>query len=691
MIKKIALLAALTVILLAILSDRLEIGGKTPQEQEIRNPTGNLVKYDGPPKVLESKILQSGYWASEIEITYHHPKAQAFTLSARALHDNAVSIPLNCESYMTRLAQSHESKPNTAKVWVMRPSLVDDSFISGTVKIFSSKGCWDTDFQEVWSLPVQIEWPSFDRAAAGLAKYKQTLQDMPEVRISTGLKEFQDLATTLVLNGLPKERVKFAHSLPFTIASVHIAGQTKPDHLKPLLNEMGKNRNDLWVEYHENLNLAPYIKVGGKSNSNPQKIEKEILQQLVASETSQEEFYNSLGIRWKTPTEKVSSLVKRAKRLLDSNNKKNVRTAKQLLDGALALGANIPELYIELARYYMKSNSDFSESRPSQTGQYVTSILSDALKEFPDHANTLVLLGYVQATQNQFEQAEESFIQANRIGTDNLWLWNNWGLMHRKQQNVDEAISMYKKVADQDLQPEHDRNAYSFGIVHLARLYKTNEEYELSDYYFDKHHRQMGGHPCWTYREHARLLVSYTSKIDKAIEMAKISGNYSCPAKNELSQSLYRKWLLTQTDTSQTSVDLLIQAKSASQDQSTVFYRLAEGIGGDETIKALANVGSNLDYAWRRKTALIYAVEQNKPDAAKILLDNGANPDFVPPDGYLPPLALAVANDNVDMVQILVGAGANIDKVNASGITPIMLAEQLGNPSILKLLKGRSI
>lgn len=69
-----------------------------------------------------------------------------------------------------------------------------------------------------------------------------------------------------------------------------------------------------------------------------------------------------------------------------------------------------------------------------------------------------------------------------------------------------------------------------------------------------------------------------------------------------------------------------------------------------------------------------------------LLLQAGANPNYVDGDEGATPLMCAIASQNPEMVHRLIQAGANVHAANHTGKTPLMKAAELGNRAIVELL-----
>src|ERR671918_731550 len=83
-------------------------------------------------------------------------------------------------------------------------------------------------------------------------------------------------------------------------------------------------------------------------------------------------------------------------------------------------------------------------------------------------------------------------------------------------------------------------------------------------------------------------------------------------------------------------------------------------------------------------TALHFAAFFSQPEAARLLLERGADPHAVSPTfGNVTPLHSAAAASNRDTVRALLDAGADPNARQVGGFTAIHAAAQNGDPGML--------
>ncbi len=98
-----------------------------------------------------------------------------------------------------------------------------------------------------------------------------------------------------------------------------------------------------------------------------------------------------------------------------------------------------------------------------------------------------------------------------------------------------------------------------------------------------------------------------------------------------------------------------------------------------ELISMFLKSGINVNHKDKMQnwSALAFAAREASINIISLLLDNGAEVDSLDSFGNTP-LWRAVMAKREEVVKLLVSRGANPDCVNKSGISPLILAQQLG-------------
>lgn len=86
------------------------------------------------------------------------------------------------------------------------------------------------------------------------------------------------------------------------------------------------------------------------------------------------------------------------------------------------------------------------------------------------------------------------------------------------------------------------------------------------------------------------------------------------------------------------------------------------------------------------ETALFYAIDECRTEAAKMLIDKGAKLDFLTKVNYTP-LMKACAEGCLDIVQLLINEGVNVNRAEPKKkYTPLIKATQFNKLDVIKLL-----
>ena len=118
----------------------------------------------------------------------------------------------------------------------------------------------------------------------------------------------------------------------------------------------------------------------------------------------------------------------------------------------------------------------------------------------------------------------------------------------------------------------------------------------------------------------------------------------------------------------------------------------AAALGDLDRLRALLEEDGDAARAWSADgfTALHYAAYFDGPEAARALIDRGAdveavstNQEFAP---QARPLHSAVAAGRGDVVEVLLHAGADPNARQHGGFTPLMAAERTGNLELAEVL-----
>jgi tetratricopeptide (TPR) repeat protein len=316
-------------------------------------------------------------------------------------------------------------------------------------------------------------------------------------------------------------------------------------------------------------------------------------------------------------------------------------------------------------------------------------LLASALQIESDNANAKILLGYVQAHQKRYRQAEKLFAEAAASNPRNLWLWANWGEVLAMQGKFEQAAAKYRETIDRP--PTHDTydNARTAAYEELIALLKRKNDLDGMEALYKKRVAEFGYGSCYS-ADYARFLLQQRGDANAAIDVARKALNQNCEdssARQILGLAHYVVWAKSQG-----------QARSEAMNQARVYlppgpmpmYLLASSERTANVASQLIAAGEKIDQKDNQKlNALAHAIQREDLPAMRRLLRLGAKPDT--PVGYddIPVALMPVLAGNIEMVKLLQQFGADYAKISYQGASGFDFARQTGNTELLEALKQK--
>jgi ankyrin repeat protein len=87
----------------------------------------------------------------------------------------------------------------------------------------------------------------------------------------------------------------------------------------------------------------------------------------------------------------------------------------------------------------------------------------------------------------------------------------------------------------------------------------------------------------------------------------------------------------------------------------------------------------------RGRTAVYYAIENNRPENVELLIEKKAAVNVRDEDGWTP-LILATHENHLEIVRILLRAGAKLDEKSEDGMTALHIACKWDHPGVVEAL-----
>jgi tetratricopeptide (TPR) repeat protein len=357
--------------------------------------------------------------------------------------------------------------------------------------------------------------------------------------------------------------------------------------------------------------------------------------------------------------------------------------AKSILERLITRDPALVQAYIELARIAMKTNWG-----PEGLHQ-AEGLLASALQIESDNANAKILLGYVQAHQQRYRQAETLFAEAAASNPRNLWLWANWGEVLAMQGKFEQAAVKYREAIDRPATHDTYDNARTVAYKELIALHKRKNDLDGMEALYKKRVTEFGYGSCYS-ADYARFLLQQRGDANAAIDVARQALNKDCEdssARQVLGLAHYVVWAKSEG-----------QARIAAMNQARIYlppgpmpiYLLA---GSDRTAQIAAQLiatGERIDQKDNENlNALAHAIQREDSTAIRHLLRLGAKLDTPVGHDDMPVALMPVLAGNVEIVKLLQQFGADYARISYHDATAFDFARQTGDTALLDALKPR--
>lgn len=312
-------------------------------------------------------------------------------------------------------------------------------------------------------------------------------------------------------------------------------------------------------------------------------------------------------------------------------------------------------------------------------------ILLEALRIKPDFAEGYVLLGHVYVEREKPQEAAQALRKAESLGTDDPWLHLNWASLHESRAEIAASRERWQRVIRQGTANEKARGmAYGFLIVHLRKEGRHEEAIALYREQLARSSNDAWGHGGFA--SYLQSLGRYEEAIEQARTALRIM-DYGI-GRRTLAVCLYSRWgellMAGRRDEAQPYFD---EAYGIYPDLDGVMVLVGQTGRAEALIRALVKEKKvSIDARDRDgSTPLLIAVNTNNPEAVKLLLSLGADPNAVDRKGWTP-LISAADEGNEENVKLLLAAGAD-RKASRKGMTADVHAQVKGYPKLAQLIR----
>ncbi len=246
-----------------------------------------------------------------------------------------------------------------------------------------------------------------------------------------------------------------------------------------------------------------------------------------------------------TLSDTYSTKFKHAVDLLDGyrGDTSLLESARIELENILKDNPRYAPAYREMARYcIMKGSINDQEMQPGSL-EAAESWIKKSIDFNPNFAEAYVLFGHLYTLMNRHQDAAAALQKAEKIGTTDPWLQNNWAFLLSKEGKYEEAAPRFQKVIDSNTQNKKAMGAAMQGLIQsflaLGKLDQADELYRKQIAYEPK--------TAWSYGNYAQFLLCQKDDYEQSISLSREAlrlmdygvGRYW------LASALYRKWAQT--------------------------------------------------------------------------------------------------------------------------------------------------
>ncbi|WP_444994440.1 hypothetical protein [Aliikangiella sp. IMCC44359] len=370
---------------------------------------------------------------------------------------------------------------------------------------------------------------------------------------------------------------------------------------------------------------------------------------------------------------------------LDTGKNSDIRLAKKTLDSILLDDPKNVQAYIEMARYHMKiSWGEVGLKRAEE-------ILDSAMQIDNSIANIYVLRGYVYTHQKRYSLAEIDFVKAKQIGTNNLWLYANWGEFYQKQNKLDEALNYYQQVISAKREKRSNNKRPKIAVYHrLENIYMDENKIDELDQLLEKKSIEFSENACnlsyW-----ANVKLYYMGQTQTAHDLAFRGLSLGCDntkyAKRVYADTLFALWNEKTIDKN-IKVDLYNKGIALDLNWASRLYRFATNKYLEPVFQSLIKNKVNINEVdLDGHTVLSYAVLNNNSKVITKLIKMNADPNQKL-QGESTVFFLALVSSNIETINAIIDSKVDLVTTFDNGVTADYLASQRGFHKVATKLRG---
>jgi Tfp pilus assembly protein PilF len=214
--------------------------------------------------------------------------------------------------------------------------------------------------------------------------------------------------------------------------------------------------------------------------------------------------------------------------------------ARVELDEVLTANPRYAPAYREKARYLiMRGHINSLRFQPGSL-EAADALLSKSIEISPRYAGAFVLRGHLYRLMDRRQEAVSALEKAEKLGTTDPWLQNNWADLLIDEGRYEAAAQRYRRVVDSKTT---DKKAMGAAYEGLERYYVSVGKLDQADKIY-RLNIEREPEAAWNHGNYAQFLLcerdDYENSIIRSRQALSIM-NYGV-ARYWLASALYRKW-----------------------------------------------------------------------------------------------------------------------------------------------------
>lgn len=383
-------------------------------------------------------------------------------------------------------------------------------------------------------------------------------------------------------------------------------------------------------------------------------------------------------------------MISKARLILDEwgGDSNQLNLVSNLLTNVIRANPQNIDAHYENARYFLKSG--FINFRNFKLGalENAESELNVVLQLKPNWGKAYVLLGQIKYLENDLNAAIEFFKKAERLGTDDNWLYIYWG---NTLAEVNDFHGAEIKLRNAQVRTNLSTSEITGLNDALIKIYDRQRKFSEENKIY-KEVLASAPHSAWNHGRYAEFLLFGLGQYDKAIAEAKEALSIMDYGAGHLilGTAQYAKWAQMKSVDPVAANEYFLQATENAPDLKWVFPRVGASVDASPALQnlvlALIKNGASIDMTDDKgDTAFTLAAGTGNIKAMVWLANHGANINYSH-DPVPSALFYAIHIKDFRTINALIALKADLNLLSRFGTTSLMDAAIGGDEQIVKKL-----